>query len=350
LQRKPPFQTQNLHEISHREYRVLISDEDVSRRLREQLEAAASHVDQGCNTDFLLCSIRQERLRRGLPIRVHDVTIEHSLSLSDIGLALCQGRRSVMEDRHIMESFAITVGGQERQLHLQGLFDGHGGAACANYAANNIVKHLQERLQFNRPARLDDQFIFNALKLAMVDLNWEFDLSSVAPNEQRTGTTVNVSLIIEHHIWTINVGDSRAILVDRNNSTCVPLSEDASPINPKYQASIENRGGRVSNYRVEGQLGVARALGNFSLEGRVSARPKLTKYPLPSSPADWYLLHVCDGLTDVASSSQLAGALLQSMDEGKSTEHAAVELVASAFRAGSRDNLSAMVVPIARFL
>ena len=349
FQRKPPFEAENLREICEREYRVSLSDADVERRLNTALDAAESHVNDGFCDFFSLYRLKAGTLQRDADFCLDNTSIAHSLNMLGIAHASSQGRRPEMEDKHIVTSFVINVGGQEKKLYLQGVFDGHAGVACANYAADNIVKHLSARLQFGRPEKLDDKWIFNALKLAMVDLSWGFDPSGLPEEEADSGTTANLSLIIDDSIWTINVGDSRAILVCRSNANCIPLSEDAKPQDPKYRAGIVNRGGIVFGNRVDGQLGVARSLGDFGQVGHVSARPKLTKYPMPLTSEDSYLLHVCDGLTDLASSPQLAGALLQSLDEGKSTEYAAVQLVASAYKSGSRDNMTAVIVPLGQF-
>ena len=70
------------------------------------------------------------------------------------------------------------------------------------------------------------------------------------------------------HILVANIGDSRAVLC-RSPTTVVPMSVDQKPANPLEAKRIYASGGSVQNGRVNGDLAVARALGDFVYKDKV---------------------------------------------------------------------------------
>ena len=96
--------------------------------------------------------------------------------------------------------------------------------------------------------------------------------------------------------------------------------------------------------RVGGYLGVGRAIGDKSVPG-ITARPKITTYTLPPpKPGESrHLILTCDGIPDVCSNRQIAKAVFNQKGTPKEL---AEKLVTAAFRAGSADNLSAMVIQL----
>ena len=66
--------------------------------------------------------------------------------------------------------------------------------------------------------------------------------------------------------------------------------------------------------------------------------------PLKAIPKDSHLVLCCDGIWDVGSTAQVVSAVHANRKESPST--LAKNIVYSALRAGSTDNLSAMVVKL----
>jgi len=162
-----------------------------------------------------------------------------------------------------------------------------------------------------------------------------------------SGTTATVAILLDGNLWTANVGDSRTILQDASQGT-MQLSEDAKPSDPQYLKGIKKRGGEVFSQRINGILAVGRALGDGNVGPGVSARPKITKIDLSEIRSGSYLILACDGIYDVASTRQIGGFVhkcTQRIWESSSLSLAR-DLVFSAYRAGSQDNLSALVVRI----
>lgn len=210
----------------------------------------------------------------------------------------------------------------------------------ADFAKKNLVKHLKTRLEeFNRNG-LQDVGIWNALKVALVDLSRSYE-------GNRSGATANVCLQIGNKVWMANVGDSRAILI-KPDGAAVQLTEDQKPFMEKYQRGIEKRGHTVDfddNFipRIDRDLAVARSLGDHNLRGGASPRPKITLYELPEGSNSCYLLQACDGIWDVASTDQVGQLAFQQIKKGRSLPVTAADIVKAAFQTGSRDNMTVML-------
>ena len=68
-----------------------------------------------------------------------------------------------------------------------------------------------------------------------------------------SGTTAVICIIRGSHLYTFNVGDSRAILASEVNDECIvtELTHDHKPSLPEEKARIENAGGRVFSMEYE---------------------------------------------------------------------------------------------------
>lgn len=85
------------------------------------------------------------------------------------------------------------------------------------------------------------------------------------PNE-RSGCTAVAVMLTPTHIVTANAGDSRALL--SRGGANVELSFDHKPGNAGETARIVAAGGVVSFKRVDGELAVSRALGDFQYKDK----------------------------------------------------------------------------------
>jgi len=77
-----------------------------------------------------------------------------------------------------------------------------------------------------------------------------------------TGTTACVVFISESHIYCSNAGDSRGVLY-RGKKGVVALSDDHKPDNAGELARIEKASHHVEDSRVDGNLALSRAFGDF---------------------------------------------------------------------------------------
>ena len=170
--------------------------------------------------------------------------------------------------------------------------------------------------------------------------------------EDRSGSTAIAALVTPTHIIVANCGDSRCILL--RGGEVVEMSDDHKPYNDEEQRRIEAAGGSVTMRRVNGDLAVSRALGDFSYKlqhhlppeaQQVSAEPEI-RVVERSPGADQFLLLACDGIWDVMSNGEAGAWLLSSATDGGLGEpvELAASLVDECLARGSRDNMSAVVV------
>ena len=158
-------------------------------------------------------------------------------------------------------------------------------------------------------------------------------------------------MIIKNHIYTANVGDSRAILVHLDDGSIDLLSEDAKPNDPRHKAIIEALGGTVALYsklkgwRINNDLAMGSAIGDHKVIG-INPTVDITKTPIPNS--DTLLVMASDGVWDVAAPNLLGKALASRMKGTfrTSMQEIAEDIVASSLQKGSRDNMSVIAVKI----
>ncbi|GAA4649862.1 hypothetical protein GCM10023116_21430 [Kistimonas scapharcae] len=268
------------------------------------------------------------------------VSCKMSETLPGVSIASSIGLRPTMEDAHIATHFTIKAGGEDVPISILGVFDGHGTKEVADHAAQHIVKFLTKWLELYNAESLTDEKIWNAIKIALVDL-------SRSSHCALGGSTACVALIIKNDLWIANLGDSRAILVNRNGED-IQLSEDAKPENEIYKTSIEKRGGFVGNalgiYRVNNNLAPARALADHHLGGAVCSRAKITQYPLTDFSG--CLVLVCDGVTEVFTTKEIGDIARDALNENDPTVNIAERIAKESLRKGTTDNVSAVVAPL----
>lgn len=73
-------------------------------------------------------------------------------------------------------------------------------------------------------------------------------------------------MITPDKIYCANLGDSRGVL--KSGDEAIPLSEDHKPDNPGETERINNAKHFVESKRVDGNLALSRAFGDFYLKDR----------------------------------------------------------------------------------
>lgn len=175
-------------------------------------------------------------------------------------------------------------------------------------------------------------------------------LPEIERGDDHSGSTSIGSMVTPDHIVLSNCGDSRAIIV--RDGKAILATEDHKPYNPTEQARIRDAGGHVSMQRVNGDLAVSRALGDFvykqcaskpDVEQQVSPEPEF--YVHERSAQDSFLVLACDGIWDVKSNQNVADFVTSMAKAGcTSLDDMAAELIKDCLKRGSRDNMSAIIV------
>jgi len=255
-----------------------------------------------------------------------------------------------MEDRCII---VRSICGREDCV-LAGVFDGHRGAAAAEYLASNLERHI-ERLwssstgpgQLLRDALLDADEEFRQRE----DAKWTATVPTASGGDtclskqkrkSFPGSTATVALFVGRHLAVANVGDSRAVLC--RDATAVDITKDQIADREDERARIEGAGGfcsiRLGQWRVgDAGLAVTRSIGDADLKNQgVTAEAEIAEFDL--GPEDSFLILATDGLWDKVSGADAIDVI---HDTVKQPAMCAQRIVTEALARGSQDNVSAIV-------
>ncbi len=250
-------------------------------------------------------------------------------------MASSQGPREYMEDTFYTSE--ITIEGRE-PVYLFAIFDGHGGDQCAKFVKTNLKKYIINNLNTS-----DELSCYNSLKelCVLLDEAWrEYVFRKTAQSIDYSGTTAVICLVIHSDLWVINIGDSRAVL--GKGGQAIQLTEDAKPTIAPYRDEIIRRGGFIEWNRVDGNLDLARSIGDVE-HPSVSARPTIRKFELNELDSDSMniLILATDGLWDAIGSQEAVSYF----HGDRPLRDQAADLIALAYSRGSTDNITVMVVP-----
>ncbi|KAJ9146852.1 hypothetical protein P3X46_029071 [Hevea brasiliensis] len=218
-----------------------------------------------------------------------------------------------------------------------GVFDGHGGVDAASFTRKNILNFIVEDSQF--PSGMK-----KAIKSAFVKA--DHALADTKAVDSSCGTTALTALILGRTMLIANAGDSRAVLGKRGRA--IELSKDHKPNCTSERIRIERLGGVIYDGYLNGQLSVARALGDWHIKGAkgskspLSAEPELEEINLTEE--DEFLIIGCDGLWDVMSSQCAVTIVRKELMIHNDPERCSKALVKEALQRNTCDNLTVVVV------
>ncbi|KXT18260.1 hypothetical protein AC579_2921 [Pseudocercospora musae] len=219
-----------------------------------------------------------------------------------------QGWRISMEDAHAAVLDLQALEGDEElkpaaadvRVSFFGVYDGHGGDKVALYTGehlHNIVAKQESFKNKDFEQALKDGFL--AIDRAI--------LSDPRYEEEVSGCTASVAIATKDKIYVGNAGDSRSVLGIKGRAK--PLSFDHKPQNEGEKARICAAGGFVDFGRVNGNLALSRAIGDFEFKKSADLPPEqqiVTAYPDVTvheiGDDDEFLVIACDGIWDCQSS------------------------------------------------
>jgi len=213
----------------------------------------------------------------------------------------------------------------------------------AHYAAQHFQRIFLQHLPVNASAA---DFVANAtvaFETALLEIDAEIGrLAEVQSGQDQSGSTSVMTLVTPKHIICANTGDSRAVL--SRDGVAVALSFDHKPFNPEEKDRIENAGGTVKFNRVNGDLAVSRALGDFVYKRCDTAGPKqqaVTAFPemiaeTRDSGKEEFIVLACDGIWDVMSSQEVVDKVRELIRNGR-PERPAEESMGAAEQSGEQE-------------
>lgn len=268
-----------------------------------------------------------------------------------IGTSAMQGFRREMEDAHCV---CLSLEGNP-DCAFFGVYDGHSGDRVSRKLADQI--HL-------RIGRLGPDPTDEAIRQAVVD----FDLEVGTTQFRNNGSTCCFVLVQPQNtdgssreaseprapsdawrVTAVNVGDSRAMLI-RADGSLASLTQDHKPESKAEAKRIRLAGGFVQHNRVDGQLAMSRAIGDYEykqnstvseLEQKVIALPDVTHAVARRGDR---LLIVCDGLVECANNKQVAQYVHQKLKRTGDPAETVRGLLFWSLAQGSTDNHSAVLV------
>jgi len=245
------------------------------------------------------------------------------------------GYRSTMEDAH-----AFVV---KSDYAFFGLYDGHGGRAVADFAAEHLHEYIINALKGKPPQQFTDMRIRKILNDAFVKTHQDLDKAAFDAKEQ--GCTAVAVLLYDNKIYAANAGDSRAVL--GSSGQAIALTDDHKPDRPDEKERIEKLGGKVIIWgvpRVNGDLAISRSLGDKRLHPYVIPNPEIKQANLTS--AHEFLIIACDGIWDVINNQQAVDIVRTALQQSKNVNQAADILKNEALKRGSTDNVTVIVVDL----
>ncbi|XP_008240703.1 PREDICTED: protein kinase and PP2C-like domain-containing protein [Prunus mume] len=248
------------------------------------------------------------------------------------------GRRETMEDTH----FLLPQMFHQGDIHAFGIFDGHRGAAAAEFSARAFPGFLQALSSTSSPSGA----LFEAFIKTDIAFRAELDFSRkskrVIQKDWHPGCTAAAALIVGNKLFVANAGDCRTILCRAGHPFVLSKDHVASCLEERERviSAGEQVRWQVDNWRVGlAALQVTRSIGDDDLKPAVTAEPEITETIL--SAEDEYLVMASDGLWDVVSNAEVVSIIKDTVKEpGMCSKRLATE----AAERGSKDNITVIVV------
>ncbi|KAK9712610.1 Protein phosphatase 2C 2 [Basidiobolus ranarum] len=216
------------------------------------------------------------------------------------GASAMQGWRVTMEDAHT----TILDLKDLKDTSFFGVYDGHGGRGAAKYSGEQLHERIVK----------DEAFTQGDYALAMKHgfLGADSDLRGDPEfiHDSSGCTAVTALITPDKRIFVGNAGDSRAVMSAGGKAKA--LSEDHKPVNEGESARIVAAGGFVEFGRVNGNLALSRAIGDFEFKQNlklnpedqiVTANPDVEMHAL--TPEDEFIVLACDGIWDCMTSEEV---------------------------------------------
>jgi len=206
------------------------------------------------------------------------------------------------------------------------VYDGHGGAAVAKFSGDTVHFRLRSTLEYQSG---DYEA---ALKRAFLATDEDLRGNPDFVNDPSGCTAVAALITPDGKILVANAGDSRSVLCV--NGVAEPMSHDHKPVNRGENNRIVAAGGFVEFGRVNGNLALSRAIGDFEFKQNkdlspeaqvVTANPDILTHQITAE--DEFLILACDGIWDVYSNQQVVDRVRRLLGERKTLSQVAEQMI-----------------------
>jgi len=293
-----------------------------------QCKAVLSFSDLPC-LQFLDICMTMIKIPFDIPRSIKLITIDPSITglpndkrircvkTQRCGYSETKGARNTMED-----SFIIYEGIRQ-DLSIYAVIDGHNGFMTSHYAANMLPELFLG----------ESNNSISAFSKVFKKFNNELRVLNTMD-----GATIMICLVSSTKISCAYLGDTRALLINRDGSV-INLSHDHKPTILSEMRNIKENRSFVKEERTAGSLAVSRALGDFNVEG-VSRTPEMICQEI--KPDSYRLVIACDGVFDVMEPEEI-GRIVARIDD---VSYAAALVRNIAIAKSSSDNITVLVITI----
>jgi len=226
-----------------------------------------------------------------------------------------------MEDAH---SHYLSLE-EDKDASFFAVYDGHGGSKVAQWCG----EHVHHDILANENYKKGD--IVEALKAGFLDCD-ENMLNDEQIRDDPSGCTAVCVLLKNNKIYCANCGDSRAVASVAGQVQ--ELSFDHKPSNEEETRRIVAAGGYVELNRVNGNLALSRAMGDFMFKRNTKKPPEeqiVIAYPeviVKDIEEDHeFILLACDGIWDVLSNQEVVSFVRRRIAQKMQPEEICEELL-----------------------
>lgn len=234
------------------------------------------------------------------------------------------------------------------------VYDGHGGASCADFLRDNLHQFIIKQESFpSDPASAiregfqeAEEFFLEIVENAADEAMREAGEVNYEGFVDNSGSCAIVILIVDEKVYVANVGDSRAIMSADGGRRCLNLSCDSKPNEERESLRILAHGGKIYQtqtvvpkidgsgnecilgpHRVfPGRLSVSRSFGDIEAKlpkygGNMQvivATPEIRVFDVDDSMD--YIILACDGIFDKLTNKEVIQSVWESVMESKTRD------------------------------
>ncbi|RUS14914.1 protein phosphatase 2C Ptc3 [Endogone sp. FLAS-F59071] len=223
------------------------------------------------------------------------ITDKHSTEDGDDRLIYAA---SSMQGWHMEDTHTTIMKLDGSNVAFFAVFDGHSGSGAAKFSESQLHKHIAAEDAFKKG--LYHEAIKNGFLGTDEDLNQAWIKDELIKDD--SGCTAVVAIIESgKRVIVGNAGDSRAVI--SINGKVKDLSYDHKPRNKIESERIIAANGYIKNYRVNGDLSLTRAIGDFQYKENnnlsaeqqiITANPDIIEHKLGEE--EEFIILACDGM------------------------------------------------------
>jgi serine/threonine protein phosphatase PrpC len=237
-----------------------------------------------------------------------------------------KGSRRYQEDRHVV--YWIPEEG-----YLLAVFDGHGGAECAEYCSKRLIALYHE--------------VRNGLLVPNFEtiLRVMFRVLNKETQHMGSGCAASIAIIkADGSEVVVGVLGDAPVLVKQTDGGLWLAPEHNVRSNPAEVEAAKQRGGFVSGGYLfmtysGGGLQMSRALGDVNLDKVLNREPDIFRLPIGAGD---FVLVASDGLFDPSHATKPANQIAEAIKAGANAEHLAHDAV----NTPTEDNVTAILVKL----